>query len=342
MNDERVFEPEELDAETMAFFSSDKHPNKRDFLNRIRGCPVDSIPYWEVGISPRMVASVLRKPMPQDRFSNDNVSDGIEFCRRTGLAGSGHGIYYSPRRGEKDLNTREGLKSLKARGVPDFSDLFDRVRRRKAAAEGTDIGVWVYTHGPFDPIYMGMNLHDFWLLTLDDPGHLHEVGEYLLEANIAIVKEVIKIGVDWILIADDLAFKSGLFVQPEFLFDYYPERLRRLVDPIKEAGIPVVFHSDGKIDAIIDMLVDCGLDALHPIEPFSNDIFDIAERIDGRMGLVGNIELALMSPEQAYKRTRELIEKLGPRYVPASSHSITDDVTPETYAAFLRAIQEGV
>ena len=94
-------------------------------------------------------------------------------------------------------------------------------------------------------------------------------------------------------------------------------------------------------EAMVDMLADCGIDALHPLEPYSNDPFNIAKLTAERFGLIGNVEIATLAPEQVYNRTRELIAAMGPRYVPASSHSLTNDVKPEPYAAFLRAVQQG-
>jgi uroporphyrinogen decarboxylase len=177
------------------------------------------------------------------------------------------------------------------------------------------------------------------LLLVDDPDFPREVGDYLLEINTGIVERLVACGVDWIHIGDDLSFKSGLIATPGFFFDYYPPRIKRQIEPAKKAGIPVTFHSDGKVDMVVDMLVECGLDAINPIEPYSNDPYEIARLADGRIGLIGNLEFAMMSPSQASGKAREMIARMGPRYVPASSHSLTNDVPVETYACFLKELQ---
>ena len=342
MKPDSLVNPDPVDAATRAFFRQDKRPDKRNFIDRIQGRTTDRLPYWEASVSARLVATILEKPLPA-RMNSPRLpaDDFVELARRTGLSGIGFGIYYSPCRQDKRLQTRSGFEQIRRAGPPDFSPQLARLRSLKQAVAGTNIGLWVYTHGPFDPIYLGMELEKFWLLTIDDPAFLYEVGDYLLEINTRLAEQIVAAGVDWLHIGDDVAFKSGLFVKPDFFFDYYPQRLKQLIAPARKAGIPVTYHSDGKVDTLVDMLVECGVAALNPIEPYSNDIVAMARLIAGRMGIIGNVELAMKTPQQVYARTRELIAQLGPRYVPASSHSVTDDVSAGVYAAFLQAIQEG-
>jgi hypothetical protein len=334
----KVYHPQQLSPKTLSFLREDKHPSKKDFIDRIMGRTVKRMPTWEAGVDQQPFSTILEKPMVV-KYSQAEPEDCVELCRRTGIAGVGLGIYYSPCRGTHLLQSRQGFEQVMKEEKPDFTAQFDRLKCLQDATGGTDIGAWAYTHGPFDPVYLGMDMEEFWLLIADDPEYLIEVGDYLLEINCGIVDRLVACGVDWIHIGDDVAFKSGLIAPPDFFFEYYAPRLKRQIEPAKKAGLPVTFHSDGKVDMIIDMLVECGLDAMHPMEPYSNDPYEIARLAAGRIGLMGNIEFATMSPEKAKERTCSMIDKMGPRYVPASSHSLTNDVSIETYVAFLRCLQ---
>jgi hypothetical protein len=341
MTEEQMIQPAQLDDDLLETLRSDKRPHKQIFIDRIQGRAVDRLPYWEVIIESSILAAVLDRPFPANATSGKlPPEDLVELACRTGMSGMGMALYYSPCRRDKSLQTRAGFEELQRQGPPDYTGRFERLRALQEAAKGTDIGVWAYVHGPLDPIYLGMELETFWLLTMDDPRFLREVGDYLLEVNLDLARQIVALGADWLHIADDVAFKSGLLVRPDFFFDYYPDRLEKLMAPAKEAGIPVTYHSDGKVDEIVDMLIECGVDGLNPVEPHSNDIFEIGERAGDRIGIIGNVELARMVPDEAYTYTRELIDRMGSRYVPASSHSVTRDVAPATYAAFLRAIHE--
>jgi uroporphyrinogen decarboxylase len=57
----------------------------------------------------------------------------------------------------------------------------------------------------------------------------------------------------------------------------------------KEAGVArVVFHSDGDIRAILDDLVDAGIDAINPVEPRANmDVVELRKRYGNRLAFFG-------------------------------------------------------
>ncbi len=68
-----------------------------------------------------------------------------------------------------------------------------------------------------------------------------------------------------------MAYKHALMVRPEFLREHvfpWHERIGRLV---RGKGLPYLFHSDGNYTPVIDDLIACGYNALHPCEPSSVD-----------------------------------------------------------------------
>ena len=75
-------------------------------------------------------------------------------------------------------------------------------------------------------------------------------------------------GVDIFFAADDFAFKTGLFVRPQIFEKVWRPHYDRILAPAREAGIPIMFHSDGKIDDAIQMLLEMGVDGITPHGPF--------------------------------------------------------------------------
>lgn len=65
----------------------------------------------------------------------------------------------------------------------------------------------------------------------------------------------------------DIGDKNGTIFSPTFLRRELIPRLKKEIEPVKQAGIKVIFHSDGNIMSILDDLVDAGIDGLNPIEP---------------------------------------------------------------------------
>ncbi|GAH76391.1 unnamed protein product, partial [marine sediment metagenome] len=91
-------------------------------------------------------------------------------------------------------------------------------------------------------------MHDFMLLIYDDLDLIEEILEVSTEYWIKFVKAVIKEGVDFMYLADDIAYKSGLFVRPKVFKPMWLPRVKRILEPVLNAGLPIMFHSDGKLD----------------------------------------------------------------------------------------------
>ena len=55
-----------------------------------------------------------------------------------------------------------------------------------------------------------------------------------------------------------LLFKTGLLVRPETFEKVWRPHYDRILARAREAKIPIMFHSDGKIDDAIEMLLENG------------------------------------------------------------------------------------
>jgi len=142
---------------------------------------------------------------------------------------------------------------------------------------------------------------------------------------------------------DDLAYSEGLIVTPkhfrEFVFPWY----RWNCTMVRERGLPNIFHSDGRLDTVIEDLLGCGFDALHPVEPKAMDITELRKKIGGRACLIGNIDLGYTltrgSPREVEAEVKERIRTVGPGggYCLGSSNSVTSYVPLENFNAMRQA-----
>jgi len=57
------------------------------------------------------------------------------------------------------------------------------------------------------------------------------------------------------LVGTDTCGRDGPLISPEFLAEYFFPACRRSMEPLHEAGIRTVWHSDGVIDPLVDMLL---------------------------------------------------------------------------------------
>ena len=91
--------------------------------------------------------------------------------------------------------------------------------------------------------------------------------------------------------ADDFAWKEGLFIPPALFKEIWLPRAQKVIAPALEAGIPIFFHSDGKCDDAMDWLIDSGFDGFNPMDPYGVDYRDYKKRYGDRITLMGNIDV---------------------------------------------------
>ena len=147
-------------------------------------------------------------------------------------------------------------------------------------------------------------------------------------------------------VLDDLAHVGGLMVSPELLRKHvFPWYCEHCVE-CRKAGLPVVFHTDGDVQAVIPDLIDCGFNALHPIEPQAMDIRALKREYGDRLCLLGNLDLAFPlgsgTPEDVRAEVKSLIEDCAPGggLAVGSGNSVPEYVPHENYTTMLEAVFE--
>lgn len=243
------------------------------------------------------------------------------------------------------IKTRNDLKRMK---IPDPT-IPERLNEIKTALRLVEekiavIGVIV---GPFTITWLTMGFETISFSLYDDPKLLINVHRIANEFLIEAATRVINTGVDAICIAEDLGFRSGSFLSPsqfrKFTFPYLAE----LIEEIKKRAVPVILHSDGNLNLILDDLVDMGINALHPIEKDAHmDPKKIKEKYGDKICLWGGINNKVLSKGTVEDVVRETVEAMKiavPRggYIPASdSGDLLDTMPMENIWAMIDAVKK--
>ena len=111
-----------------------------------------------------------------------------------------------------------------------------------------------------------------------------EVGVCRRKAEIVaeLYRELDMVGLT--LIGTDICGGGGPVISPRFLREFYFPHVRRSIEPLREAGIRTVWHSDGDIRPIVDDLLASGVSGFQGFqEEYGVDIADLASRrtLDG-------------------------------------------------------------
>lgn len=149
-----------------------------------------------------------------------------------------------------------------------------------------------------------------------------------------------RVGALWY--SDDLAYTAGLMVGPDCFRTYLFPWAKKIGDLCRERNIPFLYHSDGLLWKVLEDLIGCGVTALHPIEPKAMDIAEVKQRAGGRLAVVGNIDVDLLSRGTTEDIEREVKDRMrrvaaGGGYCLGSSNSVPDYCKFENYIAMLEA-----
>ena len=199
----------------------------------------------------------------------------------------------------------------------------------------------------FTAPWMLMGMESFCMaLAVGDP-LVEKVIERVARTQRRVAENVLQFDcVGAIRMPDDLGHTGGTIVSPRFYREYIFPWHKRIGEMVHAKGLPYLFHSDGRIHEVIDDLIECGFNALHPCEPASVDIVELKRKYAGRLCLCGNINLdstmTLGSPEDVEEEVKLRIRTVGPGggYCCGTSNSVPEYVPFENYMAMIRTIQK--
>jgi uroporphyrinogen decarboxylase len=202
----------------------------------------------------------------------------------------------------------------------------------------------VTTGKVFTAAWQLMGFESFCFAVYDRPELVETLLVRIARLQFAAYERICEL--DWVggfWFSDDMAHADGLMVSPDILRRHVFPWYKRMVELAHWQGRIAIFHSDGRLWTIMDDILACGFDALHPIEPKAMDIEEVRERTGGKIALIGNIDLdyplATGTPEAVRAQVQERIAALAPGggYLVGSSNSIPDWVPVGNYLAMLQA-----
>ncbi|MBN1555057.1 MAG: hypothetical protein JXA11_09940 [Phycisphaerae bacterium] len=146
-------------------------------------------------------------------------------------------------------------------------------------------------------------------------------------------------------IGDDMGFKTATLLSPRTLLRHVVPQYRRMIARIHQAKKRFLLHSCGNIFAIMDGLIDAGIDAKHSNEDAIAPFDEWIERYNDKIALVGGVDtdrLCRMSPADVYEYTLDQgrrYRSMAKGFILGSGNSIPPYVPKEGYLAMIRAAQ---
>ena len=153
---------------------------------------------------------------------------------------------------------------------------------------------------------------------------------------------MIDLGVDMIWLGDDVATQIALMMSPELWRKYLKPRYAKLFDEFrkKRKSITIAYHSCGNCEAIIDDMLEIGLDVLNPIQPLSIDPIRLKNRYGKSLTLFGGLDVQHVMPFGTPEEVRTEVHRLktccgkGGGYILSPAHHIQSDTPLQNVLAF--------
>jgi len=201
----------------------------------------------------------------------------------------------------------------------------------------TDFFVFAQISGPVSTLDEMFPMEVFMVYCLTNTKEMKIIGERVIEYEIMKARLFIDNGADAILVTDDIAFNTGVFLPPKIMDELVYPFYKFIVKEIKKyKDIPVFFHSDGNLNSVMDKIIESGFDGIHSLQPSAGmEISEIKKQYGSDLCLMGNIDLdyilTFAEPCEVEKVVRKTIDAAadGGGFILSSCNSLVDAVTVE-------------
>ncbi|MCL2641734.1 MAG: hypothetical protein FWD53_12870, partial [Phycisphaerales bacterium] len=180
----------------------------------------------------------------------------------------------------------------------------------------------------------------------EDPDWILDVSHTFTKLTLQNLNAVIAAGVqpDGLWIFGDMAFKTMTFCSPAMYKELIWPDHKRLIDWAHAHNMKTVLHSDGNVNAVIDLYIDAGLDCLQPLEAKAGmDVRILCPKYGDKLAFMGNIDAMVLKENDLELIEHEIKTKFAAGmktkgYAYHSDHSVPPQVSWSTYQSLIQLI----
>lgn len=176
----------------------------------------------------------------------------------------------------------------------------------------------------------------------------------VLEVSLGICRALLEeVGdqVDVIMASDDLGVQGGLMISPETYRELFKPRHKKYFQLLHDMSpAKVHFHTCGSVAAILEDLIEIGVDVLHPVQVSAAGMnpAQLKAKYGDRLAFWGAVDTQYVLPHGSVAEVEAEVERrieelgAGGGYVLGAVHNIQPDVPLENILAMYRHAREYV
>jgi hypothetical protein len=190
----------------------------------------------------------------------------------------------------------------------------------EAQFEGADdrFVMFCFGHGLWERLYMlrGMAnaLSDFYVA----PDQVREVIDRILEHHLRVLdncRSIVGDRIDAAAMADDWGLQDRAFISTDLFREFFKPAYEKWFRAIKQGGCHTWMHSCGKINEVLEELIDAGLEVINNQQPNTVGLESFGRQFRGRVCFEAIVDTQTTLPrgseEEIRAEARRLVESYG-------------------------------
>ncbi len=175
---------------------------------------------------------------------------------------------------------------------------------------------------------------------------IHKIVQQMSDFSIKVGERIIEEGGEYLYMTNDIGLKEKSMISPKMFNEFFKQGIKKFCEKIHKAGGKILMHSCGYVMEMLPHFIECGIDALHPIEQAAgNDIVEIKEKYGNDLVIVGNVPIPLLTqgtPQETRHYVKFLLKNISKNggHIISSSHSITQWCKLENFLAYHDALAD--
>ena len=167
----------------------------------------------------------------------------------------------------------------------------------------------------FERVHFLRGLENTWADIHANPRELGRLLDVLVEMNLYAIEQYARAGADGLTWCDDWGLQDRLMISPESWREIWRPRYARVYRAAHDAGLLTFLHSCGNIVAILDDLIEIGLDVIQMDQQENMGVETLGQRFGGRITFMcpADIQTVMVygSVDEIRAYCRKLVRTLG-------------------------------
>ena len=199
--------------------------------------------------------------------------------------------------------------------IPDIRDPKRWLALDQAREAAGEKFLLAYGVSLYERVHFLRGLEETWLDIYTAPAELGRLIDVMVDMNLYAIDRFAKAGADGYMWCDDWGLQNRLMISPESWREIWKPRYAKVYKAAHDAGLLTFLHSCGDITAILDDLIEVGLDVIQMDQQENMGVERLGREFGGRITFWCPVDIqntmVYGTTEEIREYCRKLVTNLG-------------------------------